>query len=447
MLPPGTLIAERYEIAEHMSGGGMGAVYRAVDRRLGREVALKLLHPWTVGDDGSAARFEREARSAAAISHPNVVAVYDFGRSEQDAYLVMELLGEGTLRDVLSERGPLSPEDAVDLARQIAEGVAEAHRHGLTHRDLKPSNVLLAADGRPKVADFGLARSEGAEAITDAGQAVGSVHYLSPEQARGERAGPPSDVYSLGIILYELLTGQVPFDAPTAVAVAYKHVNEEPPPPSTLRPDVPDWLDLLVLRCLAKHPAERPSDAGALAVELGGDGPTGEQQEEHTAPLPALSQTGPTAVSPAVVPTATMEPLATSEHEPGPPRGRLARRALVIAAVGGILVGGALLARAVLWPGSDATAGPDTESPLPRPTTSLTTSPPAELQEEESPEATPTPTPSETSATPSEEPEETRTPSPTESGSESPTAGPSGTSTPTAAPTTSSAPTDAPDGG
>jgi serine/threonine-protein kinase len=362
MLPPGTVVDDRYELIDHVASGGMGVVYRARDRRLSREVAVKFLHPGLADDPGFRERFEREARAAAAISHPGLVSVFDHGQAEEGPYLVMELLSARTLADDLAERGPLPADEAVRLIRLVAEAVGAAHAAGVTHRDLKPSNVLFAPDGRPKVADFGLARSGGR--LTQTGEAVGSVHYLSPEQARGEPAGPASDVYSLGAILFQLVTGQVPFDAETPVAVAYRHVHDEPPVPSEVRPDLdlPGWLDDLVLRALAKDVADRPADAGVFAAELG-LAPTQEKDERST-----------TSPIPVIVAGSLPDDDEDEDELAGEDRRSMAGRLVVLGSALAILLALGLVARALFFP-QEVTARPDGTRPIPGPSVSSSPSP------------------------------------------------------------------------
>ena len=268
---------DRYTVLRALGSGGFGEVFLARDEVLGREVALKVLHRRCVDDGGGIERFGREARSAASLSHPNVVAVHDFGQDPVDGapYIVMEYVPGVTLADVLEGEGALAPGVAAAVALGVASGLEAAHRRGVIHRDVKPANVLLAgagAFGAVKVADFGVARVVAEDTLTEENAVVGTAHYLSPEQAMGRPAGPASDLYSLGVVLYEMLAGRRPFEAEGAespLAVAMRHVTEEPDPPSASNPEVPPALDALVMRLLAKDPEGRPASAAILAEELG----------------------------------------------------------------------------------------------------------------------------------------------------------------------------------
>ena len=276
------VINDRYTVLRTLGSGGFGEVFLARDGVLGREVALKVLGRRCADDGGGIERFRKEARSVASLSHPNVVAVHDFGQDPEDGapYIVMEYVPGVTLADVLEGEGALAPGAAVAVALGVASGLEAAHRRGVVHRDVKPANVLLAGasttgTGAPsavKVADFGVARVVDEDTLTEENDVVGTAHYLSPEQATGRPAGPASDLYSLGVVLYEMLAGRRPFEAEGAespLAVAMRHVTEEPDPPSASNPEVPPALDALVMRLLAKDPERRPASAAVLAEELG----------------------------------------------------------------------------------------------------------------------------------------------------------------------------------
>ena len=264
----GGIVDGRYRVVERLARGGMSTVYLAVDERLDRQVALKVMHPHLAEDPVLVGRFEQEAKTTARLSHPHVVAVLDQGHTEAEdgdvlAYLVMEHVPGRTLRTVIRDRAPLSPREALRFLRPLVDGLAAAHRAGLVHRDVKPENVLVRDDGRVTVADFGLSRA--ATAHTMAGQAVvGTPAYLAPEHIAGAPADARSDVYAVGIILFELLTGRQPYTAATALQVAYRHVHERVPVPSTLHPGLPEDLDDLVLWCTEPDPADRPAGAGEL---------------------------------------------------------------------------------------------------------------------------------------------------------------------------------------
>ncbi len=261
----GRLLDGRYAVAARIAHGGMATVYLAMDTRLDREVALKVMHADLARDEEFVRRFIGEAKSVARLSHQNVVAVFDQGSDGPFLYLAMEYVPGRTLKEVLSERGRFTPAAALDIMAGVLDGLAAAHASGIVHRDVKPENVLLTADGRLKVADFGLARAQAAAAHTRAGLLIGTVAYLPPEQVTGESMGPRSDVYSAGVVLFELLTGRQPFTGDTPIAVAYQHVNQDVPPPSTLVPGIPAAVDRLVLAATSRDPTLRPADAGEFA--------------------------------------------------------------------------------------------------------------------------------------------------------------------------------------
>ncbi len=247
----------------------MARVYLAHDEVLGRDVAVKVLARRLAEDGESVERFRREARSAASLSHPNIVAVHDSGQTEEgDRYIVMEYVPGGTLRDPIREKGALPPGEAISVALQVARALAAAHAKEVIHRDIKPQNVLLTSSGEAKVADFGIARAAGSATLTGTGLGPGTARYVSPEQAKGEPVTPRSDLYSLGVVLYEMLTARVPFDAETPIGVAMKHINEVPRPPTEIDARIPESLNDLTVRLLAKDPADRPADAATLVEEL-----------------------------------------------------------------------------------------------------------------------------------------------------------------------------------
>jgi serine/threonine protein kinase len=263
----GERIAERYELDHGLGRGGMAEVWCARDVRLDRPVAVKFLAREFSDDPEFLIRFFSEAQSVASLNHPNVVSVLDFGQFEDRPYFVMEYVSGGSLADLADK--PLMPERVLEFIEQAARGAGAAHANGVVHRDLKPANILLDDEGRPKLADFGIAASPGGERMTQTGQAIGSPHYISPEQVAGQKATPASDVYSLGIVLYQLLTGVRPYEHDNVTAVAISHVDEEPDPPSAYNDDLDPTLDALVLRCLSKTPEERYADGNELADAIG----------------------------------------------------------------------------------------------------------------------------------------------------------------------------------
>ncbi|HLH14421.1 MAG TPA: Stk1 family PASTA domain-containing Ser/Thr kinase [Solirubrobacteraceae bacterium] len=278
MIEPETLIDGRYRVISRLGSGGMADVYLAQDTLLGREVAVKVLHHHFAEDQEFVERFRREASSAAALSHPNIVAIFDRGEWNGTYYIAMEYVAGRSLKAIVREQGALEPAGAIDIVIQILRAARFAHRRGVIHRDLKPHNVILDEEGRARVTDFGIARA-GASDMTLTGSIMGTAQYLSPEQAQGLAVTGASDLYSVGVILYELLTGVVPFEGETAVAIAYKQVSAEPHPPSAIRPGLPPSLDAIVMRALAKDPTRRYADADELIAAL--------EAERRT--LPALS--------------------------------------------------------------------------------------------------------------------------------------------------------------
>ncbi|HKD94445.1 MAG TPA: protein kinase [Gaiellaceae bacterium] len=266
---PGELIADRYELQELAGTGGMSSVFRAHDLQLEREVAIKILHPHYADDPEYLERFRREARAVARLSHPNIVTVIDRGDDDGRQYIVFEHVDGENLKELAVRSGRLPVRQALELALAVADGLAFAHEHGLVHRDVKPQNVLLSNEGEVKVTDFGIARSLHVEhGVTQTGTVLGTGEYLAPEQASGKAISPATDVYSLGVVLWELLAGDVPFTGDNFVAVALRHVNELPPHLRERRPDVSSRLDAAVERALAKDPARRFPSMKAFAKEL-----------------------------------------------------------------------------------------------------------------------------------------------------------------------------------
>jgi len=264
---PDTIIDGRYRVVRRLGAGGMADVYEAEDQQLGRNVALKLLYRHLAEDVSFVERFRREASSAAGLQHPSIVGIFDRGEWDGTYYIAMELIRGRTLKDVIRERGPAPPEAAVDIVLQILRAARYAHQRGIVHRDIKPHNVMIDEEGRVKVTDFGIARA-GASDMTETGSVMGTAQYLSPEQAQGKPVDARSDLYSIGIVLYEMLTGVVPFDAESPVSVALKQVSEGPIPPRERIPEVPPALDAVVLRSLEKDPARRYPNADAFIEAL-----------------------------------------------------------------------------------------------------------------------------------------------------------------------------------
>jgi eukaryotic-like serine/threonine-protein kinase len=267
VVDPDTIIDGRYKVISRVGSGGMADVYLAEDQLLGRQVAVKLLHHHFAEDQEFVERFRREASSAAGLSHQNIVGIFDRGEWHGTYYIAMEYVAGRSLKTIVRERGPLDPAQAIDLVIQILRAARFAHRRGVVHRDLKPHNVIIDEEGRARVTDFGIARA-GASDMTLTGSIMGTAQYLSPEQAQGHIVSGTSDLYSVGVILYELLTGVVPFDGETAVAIAFKQVSAQARAPSEVNPAVPPALDAVVLRALAKDPAQRYADADEFIAAL-----------------------------------------------------------------------------------------------------------------------------------------------------------------------------------
>src|ERR1700722_399469 len=285
-----TLIDGRYRVVRRLGTGGMAEVFLAEDQQLGRKVALKLLHRRFAEDPGFVERFRREAQSAAGLQHQNVVSVYDRGEFEDTYYIAMEYLPGRSLKQLIRDEAPLDPIRAIDIAVQILKAARFAHRRGVIHRDLKPHNVIVDDQDHAKVTDFGIARA-GASDMTETGSIMGTAQYLSPEQAQGHSVNAQSDLYSVGVVLYEMLTGRVPFDGDSAVTIALKHVSEAPVPPSHFNPKVSPELEQTVLWTLNKNPADRPADAEQLitVLEHCREAIVAGQAGQHTASMAAVA--------------------------------------------------------------------------------------------------------------------------------------------------------------
>ncbi|QIN81199.1 Stk1 family PASTA domain-containing Ser/Thr kinase [Rubrobacter tropicus] len=288
------LVDNRYRLQQPLGSGGMAEVFLAHDDVLDRDVALKVMSVRYAGDEEFVERFKREAQSAAALSHPNIVSIFDRGEADDGTYYIaMEYLSGGTLKDRILKRGALPPRTAAAVALQIAEALKAAHERDVIHRDIKPHNILITGSGDVKVTDFGIARAASSSTMTRTGHILGTAHYISPEQAMGEPVGPASDLYSLGVVLYEMLTGEMPFDADTPLGIAMKHVNGHLVPPQILNEAVPDGINAVTVRLLAKDPADRYGSDAELIEDLervvAGLDPAGATTEMMTAAMPAAA--------------------------------------------------------------------------------------------------------------------------------------------------------------
>jgi protein kinase-like protein len=369
-----TRIDGRYTIERPLGSGGMAEVFLAHDEVLDRDVALKVLRSQYAGDEEFYERFRREATSAAGLSHPNIVQVYDRGEApDGTCYIAMEYVSGGTLKGWLDERGPMEPERALAVAGQVAEALWAAHERGVIHRDIKPQNILITDMGHLKVTDFGIARAASAATISATNAVFGTAGYLSPEQALGEPATPRSDLYSLGIVLYELLTGFVPYRADNPMAVCMKHVTEPLTPPRRLDHTIPEAVDALVVKMLAKDPADRPASATELLDDIEGvrrgappPAPTPRTGTPRIGVPKTAAPKDQTTATTANATTAANAATAANETAGGPTRGRFAsrpvqrRRAAVVILSG--LLALALLGLATLG----LSRGPEDGTPLGR---------------------------------------------------------------------------------
>lgn len=264
----GSILGNRYRILELVGEGGMALVYKAECSLLNREVAVKVLRPQYASDAEFVERFRREAQAAASLSHPNVVNIYDVGQQDDIHYIVMEYVRGENLKDIIRRNAPLPIHQALDISRQIAEALYHAHQNNIVHRDIKPQNILLTRDGRVKVTDFGIAKAISSSSVTQTGVVMGSVQYFSPEQARGIPAGHVSDIYALGCVMYELLTGSVPFKGDSPIAVALKHIQDNPVPPRQIRPGIPIAVESIIMKALEKNKERRYQSAQDMANEI-----------------------------------------------------------------------------------------------------------------------------------------------------------------------------------
>jgi len=264
----GKTLGNRYAILEEIGGGGMAVVYKARDTLLNRIVAVKVLRSEFSGDDDFVRRFRREAQAAASLSHPNIVSIYDVGQQEGLYYIVMEYIEGRTLKDLIRSRSPMPPMEVIEIGKQICDALECAHKNKIVHRDIKSHNIIITSEGRVKVADFGIARAAADTTITNTGSVFGSVHYFSPEQARSEMVDERSDIYSLGVVLYEALAGRLPFDGQTPVAIALKQIQDDPQPISDIISGFPEELEAIIDKCMEKSPDDRFQSAAELRKEL-----------------------------------------------------------------------------------------------------------------------------------------------------------------------------------
>src|ERR1700761_3267387 len=317
-LSPGAIVDNRYKVLSRLGAGGMADVFLAEDQQLGRKIALKLLHRRFAADPDFVERFRREAQAAAGLQHPNVVSVYDRGSFDGTYYIAMEYLPGRSLKQLIRQEAPLDPVRTIDITIQILKAARFAHRRGIIHRDLKPHNVIIDEADHAKVTDFGIARA-GASDMTETGSIMGTAQYLSPEQAQGHAVSAGSDLYSIGVVLYEMLTGRVPFDAESAVTIALKHVSEAPPPMSAINPSVPPELEQVVMWALNKNPVDRPANADQFitALEQARTALVSGERGERTASLPALASVaaGRYAAAAGPVVAAAAPPLGTDTYD------------------------------------------------------------------------------------------------------------------------------------
>lgn len=380
----GRVLNSRYKLNSLLGEGGMAIVYEAEDLLLGRKVAVKVLREQYASDPAFLARFQREARSAASLSHPNIVAVYDVGTEGTVQYIVMELVAGRTLKEIIQEDAPLGAARVIHFGRQICEALGYAHSKNIVHRDVKPHNILVTEDGRAKIADFGIAMALGASSLTQSGYIVGSAHYISPEQAQGDPITAYSDLYSAGVVLYEMATGRLPFQGETSVAVALKQVQDEPVPPRRYNPRIPESLQTVILRSMAKDPNGRYESGAEMSEALLACARAG---MEATQPHPAAKSKSVEADKPA--------PPATTGHQVDPKRGRSGWMvlAVVLAAflctLGSIPIGILAISNGILSgvtpspptkPAPTATSAPvvvapPTAAPIPTPTIMITPTP------------------------------------------------------------------------
>ncbi len=310
------VLADRYEVGPMIGSGGMAEVYEGRDRLLARRVAIKVLLTQYSRDHSFLTRFKREAQSAASLSHPNIVGVYDTGVQDGTNFIVMEYIEGRTLRDVIRTEGPMAPEHVVAVTADVCSALGAAHARGIIHRDIKPANIMITSEGQVKVMDFGIARATASESITQTAAVVGTAQYISPEQAQATGVDARSDLYSLGVCLYEMLCGRVPFTGNTPVAIAYQHVRDAPPPLAQLNPNIPEPLQAIAMKAMAKEPEFRYQSAAEFRADL--------ERARHGQPVSAMSDSAATmAMAGTSAQTAHMGGSPTQSFQPAPdPYGR-----------------------------------------------------------------------------------------------------------------------------
>ncbi len=380
VLGPDTLLNDRYQLVALIGEGGMAAVYRAVDTRLGRSVAVKVLRSEYTRDQPFLQRFQQEAEFAASLgAHPNIVAIYDIGQDKDRNYFVMELVEGRDLKAIIRELAPLPISVAFPIGQQVAAALDFAHKRGLVHRDIKPQNIMVTPNGEAKVTDFGIARSLAASQLTRTGMVIGTAHYLSPEQAQGMATGAPSDIYSLGVVVYEMITGHLPFEADSPIGVAMQHIHSAPPPPWDYNPAISARQGAVVLRALEKAPERRYRDAAEFAQALAESASAKAEQTTVIAPVVATpAQT--TRVSSTVLreptprrPRVIRDPYADSAATEIPQPANPWRRTWIIL---GVLLAGLAVAAAAFFVSNKAFGGgaaptptaTATDTPTPKPT-------------------------------------------------------------------------------
>jgi eukaryotic-like serine/threonine-protein kinase len=424
----GMILNGRYRLDQQIGEGGMAIVYHGQDLLLNRQVAVKILRAQYASDEGFLKRFEREGQLAAGMSHPNIVSVYDVGSDQGLHYIVMEHIRGPNLKELIRKQGPFSVDGAVFIIAQVASALDYAHQRNLVHRDIKPQNILVDRDGNAKVVDFGIAKGLQDANLTEAGTGMGTVHYVSPEQARGEPATPASDLYSTGIVLFEMLTRSLPFNADTPVGVAMQHVNAAPPRPSSLNPSIPPPVEAIVLRAIAKNPAERYRTGAALESALRHwDNPPPLRQQpspppprQQTAQATTHRQPPPTRPVPPRRTAGTVPPRRRAAPPPPPPRRDevgcgtwLIGSALLFGVIGFLVLafqfGPGLFGDAASTPTAQPEATATIESAAVEPTPTEEQVEPTPTAEPE-PEPTVEPTPTESPPTPTPEPELARVP-------------------------------------